>query len=884
LAHNRSLAIDYGGIRPYTIRVSKKEIATSMTEKISGEIPPGRIGPFEILSLLGRGGMGVVYKARDTRLGRDVAIKLIAGDFAGQLQLARRFEQEARAVSALSHPNIMALYDMGLHAGQPYLVCELLQGQSLKERLASGPLPPAQAARVTAEVARGLAAAHAKGIIHRDLKPGNIFLTRERAKILDFGLAKASASEPVPASASQTEPGMIMGTVAYLSPEQVRGQAADARSDLFSLGIVLYEMLTGTLPFTGESSAETMVAILREEPREPVIPDSGFSAGLLRILKHCLEKDPELRFQNASDLAFNLENLVQPSGTSAAHAGAEPRRKRMVWLPLLAGAVLALVLGGCLALALLGPKEKPLPLFERISFVGSPIVAARFLPDGQGFAYSTVSEQGTCQLWVSREAGPKLIELPDARLLAVSAAGELAVLTAVEDNPENWGESGKLVRAFPDGTRKDVLDNVLSADWMRNGKDLCAITVGMDAGQKEYRVEWPLGNVRFRSRTWLWDLRLSPDGKRLCFCMMDENSMRELQVIDGKGTRVVIKGLAELYSPQWTPESDRIIYFGGSSWIANTVYCTDLRGSKKLMLSTPQPPIVWDVNSKGELLLIQGRDRYVTKQGRREEAERDLAWMDQSVVYGIAPAGERLLLLDRDLEPGARGDAAYLRASDGSPALKIAGRAPYCLSEDGGMSAVESVENSYFTIQLIPTGAGHARTLTTPVRLHSALAFYPDGQSLLLRGALKDEQMRLFRQPIDGGPPRPITPQGVRAVGVLSADGAQVIAAVNDGIPRVYSGPGDKGREIPGLQPGDRICQWDQDNQHIYIIPKGKLPLDVLRLDIGSGRRQFWLRLRADGGPGTELVTFHITRDGMAYAYSYLVTVMSDLYRVTNWR
>src|SRR5499425_949019 len=297
--------------------------------------PHTRLGPYEILGPLGAGGMGDVYRARDTRLGRDVAIKVRPEALTKDKDRLRRFEQEARTIAALSHPNILGIHDIGTYDGAPFLVSELLEGQTLREKLEAGPLPVRRAIEYALGIAQGLAAAHEKGIVHRDLKPENVFVTREgRVKVLDFGLAKLvrreESHETVETLTSPaTLPGMVMGTVGYMSPEQVRGEPSDARSDIFSFGAVLYEMLTGRRAFKRETSAETMSAILREDP--PELTDTGWQGplALQRILVRCLEKNVERRFQSASDLAFAIESL---SGTSTAKSVPQPKSKR-TWLP-----------------------------------------------------------------------------------------------------------------------------------------------------------------------------------------------------------------------------------------------------------------------------------------------------------------------------------------------------------------------------------------------------------------------------------------------------------------------------------------------------------------------------------------------------------------------
>ena len=332
-----------------------------------------KIGPYEIQSPLGAGGMGEVYRARDTRLGRDVAIKVLPEGVAKDADRLWRFEQEARTIAALSHPNILGIHDIGKHDGAPFLVSELLEGQTLREKLEVGALPVKRAIEYALGIAQGLAAAHEKGIVHRDLKPENVFITKDgRVKVLDFGLAKLASSEQthetvVTLTSPATLPGMVMGTVGYMSPEQVRGDATDARSDIFSFGAVLYEMLTGKRAFKRDTSAETMTAILREEP--PELNGTGWQGplGLQRILCRCLEKNVERRFQSASDLAFAIESL---SGTSSATAapGIEQTKARRAWLLWSVTAMGILMLGAAVWTVARLSAIKPQPKFTRLTY------------------------------------------------------------------------------------------------------------------------------------------------------------------------------------------------------------------------------------------------------------------------------------------------------------------------------------------------------------------------------------------------------------------------------------------------------------------------------------------------------------------------------------
>src|SRR5580692_7480687 len=334
-----------------------------------------KLGPYEIQSPLGAGGMGEVYRARDTRLGRDVAIKVLPEAPAHDADRLRRFEQEARTVAALNHPNILGIHDIGTHDGAPFLVSEFLEGQTLREKLVSGPMPARRAIEYALGIAQGLAAAHEKGIVHRDLKPENVFVTRDgRIKVLDFGLAKLVRPEEnqeheVTLTNQATLPGTVMGTVGYMSPEQVRGEATDPRSDIFSFGTVLYEMLTGKRAFKRETSAETMTAILREEP--PALHDTGWQGPveLQRILARCLEKNVERRFQSASDLAFAMESLSgastgTPAGTPTAKSVPQPKLKR-AWLPWVIAAALLM---GTAVWEIARPPAAPASPLEKAHF------------------------------------------------------------------------------------------------------------------------------------------------------------------------------------------------------------------------------------------------------------------------------------------------------------------------------------------------------------------------------------------------------------------------------------------------------------------------------------------------------------------------------------
>jgi Tol biopolymer transport system component len=400
-------------------------------------LPAGsKLGPYEILGQIGAGGMGEVYRAKDPRLGREVAIKVLPPSFSQDADRLRRFEQEARAAGVLNHPNITAVYDIGSADDAPYVVQELLEGETLRAVLASGKLPQRKSIDYALQIAHGLSAAHDKGIVHRDLKPENLFVTNEgRVKILDFGLAKltqvgeGSGPQTNLPTAAGTEPGVVMGTLGYMSPEQIKGKPADARSDIFSFGAIFYEMLSGKRAFHADSAGETMAAILKEEPADLSVTNQAISPGLERVVRHCLEKNPEQRFHSAHDLAFDIEALSGTTGQTAAAASGPIRASRarsftpilLIAAGALAGAAIAFLglRGGRSAAA--GPVTAG-PTYRRLTNLSGAENSPALSPDGQTLAFIHRTEN-RAHVWVQRVGGHKPIDLtPDCERTSFSPA------------------------------------------------------------------------------------------------------------------------------------------------------------------------------------------------------------------------------------------------------------------------------------------------------------------------------------------------------------------------------------------------------------------------------------------------------------------------------
>jgi eukaryotic-like serine/threonine-protein kinase len=475
-----------------------------------------RLGPYEVLSPLGAGGMGEVYKAKDTRLDRTVAVKVLPPRFSEDAEMKQRFEREAKAISALAHPNICALYDVGNHEGTEYLVMEHLEGQTLAERLADGPLPPEQLLKIAVEIAAALDAAHHAGITHRDLKPGNVMLTKSGVKLLDFGLAKtalpplkssSATSLPTEMPRAITQEGTILGTFHYMAPEQLEGRDADARSDIFSFGAVLYEMATGRKAFDGKSQAALISAILKDEPA-PVSAVSPMTPPALdRVVKACLAKDPEERFQTAHDIRLQLQWIAEGGSQVGVPAPVAQRRKsreKLAWSLAAAAALTAAVLG--VGFVRRAPARPRLVRFEIANPEGiTTIDTPRISPDGRYLAFNATDTSGKSRIWVrplnalaaqplaGTEGTTRPFWSPDSRFLGFFAEGKLKKVDVSGGPPQkicdaprgsdgSWSPAGVILF---DGTGTDPIYRVSAAGGAP------VVAVKPDAARKETQVAWP---------------------------------------------------------------------------------------------------------------------------------------------------------------------------------------------------------------------------------------------------------------------------------------------------------------------------------------------------------------------------------------------------------
>ena len=830
--------------------------------------PGTKLGPYEIKAPLGAGGMGEVYRAHDARLNRDVAIKILPGEYAADPERVHRFEQEARATATFSHPNIVVVYDVGARTGGLYVVTELLEGETLRQRLSGGALPTRKATDYASQVASGLAAAHEKGIIHRDLKPDNIFITRDgRVKILDFGLAKLAPpvtpdDRTLATEGVKTEAGLVLGTLGYMSPEQVRGGAVDHRSDLFSFGAILYEMLSGQRAFRGNTSADTISAILKEDPPELSATGREVSPALDRTVRHCLEKNPEERFQSARDLAFDLQNLTGSTSQVAAAAAAKPGKHAPIPIVIASTLILAAIGAAFAAGWFLKPVSSP--TFKQLTFQRGTVTAARFAPDGQNVVYSAAwSGNLHPDVFSTRIDGilSRPLGVSDADLLAISPQGELALLQGWRRS-YGWERQGMLSRMpLSGGAPREMLDGVESADWSRDGAQLAVVR-----SQPRYQIEFPIGHVLWTAASgWVSDLRMSPDQQHLAFfehVFLGDNR-GNVCILDLNGHKTVLStGWNALRGLAWSASGKEVWFTGSNTGGIMSLYGVNLSGTQRRILTVPGSLDLLDVSENGRVLLAQHELRRVAMGLMPGSSrERDLAWLDWSIGRGLTPDG-RWFLFDEQAEGGGKDYSIYVRKTDGSPAVRIADNDATAISDDGKwIIATTNAEGG--SLVLLPTGAGEPRPINIG-NLHDPVGFFlPDGHRILL----VDADFRSYVEALDGDTPHVITPPGVITYGIFTADGKYTPGRDAQKKWALYPIDGGQPIPLPKWPEGDEPISHTTDN-HSFFTRNGDLPVSIYRFDYLTGSRQFVRQLRPDDMTGLDsLSEVLITPDGKYYVY-----------------
>jgi eukaryotic-like serine/threonine-protein kinase len=840
--------------------------------------PGDHLGPYKIVRLIGAGGMGEVYRAHDPRLARDVAIKILRRSPLDADHIAN-FTREARAIGSLNHPNIVAVFDVDTDAGVPYVVTELLEGETLRARLDRGLLPYRKAIDYGIQIAQALDAAHGKGTFHRDVKPANAFITEDgRVKLLDFGLAKlieprraADSQEPTDEPTQAVE---ICGTAGYMSPEQVLGGPVDHRTDIFALGAVLYEMFTGARAFERPSTVQTMTSVLQDDPADPLTINPKLPPLAAAVVRRCLEKNKEERFQSARDLVFALQQLRELSGAPGSSVTAPAAQRR--WLPWLVAA--ALLAGAAIALAGLLLQPAPAASFEQLTFRQGRIGGARFMPDGHSVVYSETREGNALEVWrldLGDSPSSRSLDYPVGTDILAARAGGLALSVRRRLLIGERFVGTLAIAPLAGGAPREVTEHVEDADWDPAGSRLATAQSDESGGQSwiEYgdkRLYETTGSIRF--------LRFSRDGQRIAF--LEDLSGRGLSgsvsVVDlnGRHTQLTetwtsVRGLA------WSQNGNEIWFTAGSLRTNRALRAVDLEGRQRVVLESPASLTLWDIAADGRVLLTRDDERNALMGvAPGESTERDLSWYDESGVADLSVDGRWLLFGDRS--------GVYLRETDGSspPTYLGAGFADN-LSPDGTM--VLATTDGGKQLVMLPRGAGEPRMLPTHgIVSYRGAQWFPDGQRILFTGLEAGRDLRSYVLTVDNGPPRPLTPE--MTWGLSISPDEEWVAAIGQSEHAITLWPvgGGAPRPVPGSEPDDRPVAWSADGRSLWVYRRDEVPAHLFRLEIATGRRHLWKTLTLPAGVYS-INDFRITPTGHSYYYSY-TRLLSQLYQVRGLR
>jgi eukaryotic-like serine/threonine-protein kinase len=870
---------------------------------------PKTFSHFLIVEKLADGGMGVVYKAEDTRLGRQVALKFLPQGLSQDPATLERFQREARAASALNHPNICTIYEIDVEtSGEetiPFIAMELLEGRTLRNRIDDKALTFDEVLALGIQVADALDAAHAKGIIHRDIKPANIFVNeRGGAKLLDFGIAKfvseradaslePTADNTAPLDGPLTGPSAAIGTVAYMSPEQVRGETLDARSDLFSFGAVLYEMATSRQAFAGNTAGVILEAILNRAPIPPLRLNSELPAEFEALVTKALEKDRDLRCQTASELRADLKRLQRESKLQRSPLGGVSTRespqaplpsaggRKLAWYTL-AAAIIFLMAAGLTGATLLAKHRAhtPQPSFRQITFRRGVVYSARFTPGVRTIIYSAAWDGSSSDIYSARgdNLESRSMEMPGAQIAGVSSTGEMAVL--LRSKVGVFELNGTLARLpLAGGAPREVVEEINWADWSEDGANL-AISHGQGGFEQ---LEFPIGKALYRTSGWIGDPRVSPTNDRIAFLAhpVIGDDKGSVAVVDlGGKVSTLSAGWVSAEGLAWSPDGKEVWFTATKAGVSRALYAVDLSGRQRLLARVPAELTILDTRRNGQTLLKRELTRHHIKAhipGNTREPE--LSWFDASLPVALSSDGKTLLFAEVG-EAGGATYGAYIRGTDGSAAVRLGDGLPLALSPDGKW-ALCATHASPSQLILLPTKAGEEKVVTNDSIEHIGAAWLADGQRIVFSGIEPGHAIRLYIQNLDGGQPKAITPDGGGTWAVLvSPDGKLAVGIGPDGKYYFFPVDGGEAYPVPGIESGDTIDGWSEDERSFFVHNSTGLPVTISRIDSATGERTSWKQIALGDPAGVDAIeSVAITPDEKTFVYSYRRR-LSDLYLV----